>query len=153
MEKQDFIQTQVEQALNRIGFIDHYEAMSNQFHERNESFIYDLERVVEYTRTLGLPLKYTKSKEFFSEEVIGAFTFKFGFTIRFNSFEFGLSIINESIGIQTSAPWHLLIQLMTDWGKQGGVVAFKDYEDINGILTHFVRICQSIKVELLRNYP
>ena len=88
-------------------------------------------------------------QEFFSEEVIGAFTFKLGFTIRFNSFEFGLSIINESIGKKSSAPWHLLIQLMTNWEKQGGVVAFRNYEDLEGILNHFVNICQNIKSDLL----
>lgn len=149
MEKQDFLQTQVEQTLDNIGFIDQYETMSSQFHDRDERFIYDKERVIKYTNGLGLPLKYSKSLEFFSEEVIRTFAFKFGFTIRFNSFEFGLSIINESIGIKTSAPWHLLIQLMTNWEKQGGVVAFRNYEDLEGILTHFVRICQDIKTDLL----
>ncbi len=149
MEKQDFLQAPVEQTLDNIGFIDQYEIMSNQFNERDERFDFDNEKIIEYTNELGLPLKYSKSKEFFSEEVIDAFTFKFGFTIRFNSFEFGLSIINESIGVKTSAPWHLLIQLMTNWGKQGGVVAFRNYDDLEGILTHFVRICQDIKTDLL----
>lgn len=151
MNKEDFLQSEVEHVLLKIDFINQYKSISSSYRERDESFVFANDKIIEIANDIGYPIKYSKAKEFHLREESSGFVFKFGFTIRFNSFDFGLSITNENRGIQTSAPWGFLVQLLSDGGEKVSKAAFKNYADIEGILKHAFKVYEDIKKGLLEN--
>ncbi len=151
MNKEDFLQAQVEQVLLKIDFIGQYKSISNSYKERDESFVFENDKIIEIASHIGYPIKYSKAREFHLQEESNGFVFKFGFTIRFNSFDFGLSITNKNRGIQTSAPWGFLVQLISDSREKVSKVAFKNYAEIEGILSQAFKIYEDIKKGLLES--
>jgi hypothetical protein len=151
LNKEDFLQAQVEQVLLKMDFISQYKSISSSYKERDESFVFENDKIIEIASHIGYRIKYSKAKEFHLQEESSGFVFKFGFTIRFNSFDFGISITNEDKGIQTSAPWGFLVQLISDGREKVSKVAFKNYADIEGILRQAFKIYEDIKKGLLAN--
>jgi hypothetical protein len=148
MNKEDFLQPQIEQALIEIDFVSKYKRLGDRFNVRDEDFKTDYTEVLKIANELGHSLKYSKEKEFYLEENLGDYKFKLGFTIRFNSFDFGLSITNHLKGINSSAPWDFFVKLMTSGQIKVPRVSFKNYDDIKLILTDFFSLYDEIKNEL-----
>lgn len=151
MNKEDFLHAQVEEVLLKIDFINQYKSVSSSYNERDDSFVFEHDKIIEIANHIGYPIKYSKAKEFNIQEKSNGFVFKFGFTIRFNSFDFGLSISNEDRGIKTSAPWGFLVQLISDGREKVAKVAFKNYTEIEGILREVFKIYEEIKKGLLES--
>lgn len=149
MNKEDFLQEEIEQILESIDFISRYDNMSKKYNERDESFKFQNDKLLQIAENIGHPINYSKTKEFSSEEDLLGFKLKFGFTVRFHSLDFGLSVIHEGRAIKSSAPWGFLVQLMTGGKKKVSKVMFKDYDDIAGILQEAFSIYEDIKKGLL----
>lgn len=149
MRKEDFLQSQVEQILIEVDFINKYKAMGDRFGVRDESFKINTSEVLTIANELGFSLKYSKSKEFYLTENIEGHQFSTGFTIRFNSFDFGLSIKNEAKGISSAAPWDFLVKLMTEDTVKVNRVCFRNYTDIKFILKDFFSLYEEIKIKMI----
>ncbi|RED94073.1 hypothetical protein [Marinoscillum furvescens] len=152
MNKEDFLQGEIEQILKDIDFISRYDNMSNRYNKRDESFNCQNDSVLQIAKKIGHPINYSKSKEFYLEEDLSGFKLKFGFTIRFNSFDFGLSVIHEGRDIKSSAPWGFLVQLMTEGEKKVSKAMFKGYDDIESILQEAFSIYDDFKKGILANH-
>jgi hypothetical protein len=148
MTKEDFLQPQMEQAFIEIDFVNKYKRLGDRFNLRDEDFKMDNTEVLKIAYELGYLLKYSKEKEFHLEEKLGDYRFKVGFTIRFNSFDFGLSIINDVKGIDSSAPLDFFVKLMTSGQVKVPRVCFKNYDDIKLILSDFFSLYKDIKTKL-----
>lgn len=149
MNKEDFLQEEIEQILRHIDFVSRYDGMSNKYNERDESFKFQNEDVLQVAKGMGHPMKYSKSKEFYLEEVLSGYKLNFGFTIRFNSFDFGLSVIHDERDIRSSAPWGFLVQLMSNGQKKVSKAMFRNINDIGSILKEAFSIYEDFKKELL----
>jgi len=151
MEKEDFLQFQVEQVLIEKDFINRYQLLADKFNTRDEGFKFDNNEILKIADSEGCSLKYSKSKEFHFEEKVGEYQFKYGFTIRFNSFELGLSIVNKKKGINSAAPWNFLVKLMTGGQLKVSRVSFRNYEDVRCIIRDVFSIYNDIKLGMLEN--
>lgn len=151
MEKEDFLQPQVEQVLIEQDFINKYQLLASKFSTRDEDFKFDNNEILEIANSEGCLLKYSKSKEFHFEEKVGEYQFKYGFTLRFNSFDLGLSIINEKRGVKSAAPWNFLVKLMTGGQVKVPRVSFRNYEDVRLIVRDVFSIYNDIKLGILEN--
>ncbi len=93
----------------------------------------DNKKVIEICFKNGINIKYSSSKKFHLSEKKQNFMFSFGFDIKYNSFDFGTSISNTSLGIFSSAPWHFYADLM-DVNNNINRVCFTDYQELEEIL-------------------
>jgi hypothetical protein len=149
MNKEDFLQPPIEQVFIEIDFINKYKRLGDQFNVRDENFKMANTEVLKIAHELGYMLKYSKEKEFHFEEKLGDYRLKVGFTIRFNSFDFGLSITNHVKEIDSSAPWDFFVKLMTSDQVKVPRVCFRNYDDIKLILKDFFSLYNDIKVKLI----
>lgn len=149
MNKEDFLQKEVETALNNIDFIPRYKAIAEQYSKRDESFKFQNQEIIQIAEEMGVAIKYSKTKEFYYEETNSGFTFKIGFTIRFNSFDFGLSIINNDKMIKSSSPWGFLVQLMSDGTDKASKIMFCDLDEVKEILKAVFNIYADLKKAIL----
>ena len=147
MNKLDFIQPKVENVLYQIDFIKRLEAISLKFSSRDEKFQVESKVVIEICNELKLKFKYSKAKEYYLKEKVGDFDLEFGFSIRYQSFDFGITIKNPSLGINSSAPWDFFISLLTSDEKKIGRIKFRNYDDIREILINIFDIYNEIKKE------
>jgi hypothetical protein len=132
-------------AFIEIGFVNKYKRLGDRFNVGDENFKMDNKEVLNIANELGYSLKYSKGKEFHSEETSGDYRFKAGFTVGFNSFDFGLSITNEVKGLNSSAPCDFFIKLMTIGQVKVSRICFKNYDDIKLILSDgfFIQLVES----------
>lgn len=149
MNKKDFLQEEVEKALNDIDFISRYKAIAEQYNRRDESFAFQNQQIIQIAEEIGFSIKHSKAKGFYYEEVDSGYTFKIGFTIRFNSFDFGFSIINDSKKIKSSSPWGFLVQLMSNGTDKVSKVMFRDLNEVRMILKAVFDIYDDLKKAVL----
>lgn len=152
MDKNDFIQPVIENILNKTDFIKRYEIISNNYSSKNEDFLYSNDEILRIAQNIEWKLKYSKVKEFYSNEKMGNFSLKLGFTIRYHSLQIGFSISNESLQINSSAPWNFLVDLMTNGEKKIKKPMFSCYEDIQGILVEVFSIYEDFKKEIIKEF-
>jgi len=151
MKKEDFIQEDIELLLKDIDFITKYELISQKFRKSDESYKISNNEILDIAREIGFAVSYSKEKEFHLEEVHGNYQLKIGFTVRFNSIEIGFSIANEAKQIRTSAPWGLIVKLMTNGTQKIGKPKFENLTNLRGILEGVLSIYNDIKSGLIKN--
>jgi hypothetical protein len=149
MKKEDFLQQEIEHVLNNIGFIDQYKLLSYKNNNCDDLFKYENSEILLIAKKIGCNLKYSKSREFYIVEKESGIDFNFGFSIRFNSFDFGMYIKSDKSKIETSAPWDFIVKLMTEDKVDFPRVAFRNYKDIEEVLRGFFAIYDSIKKETI----
>ncbi len=149
MNKEDFLQKPVEDCLDKIGFIKRFKQLSEVFNITDDVFEMEIDVVLQICKDLGLLIKYSKSKGFYVNEHIFDYDFTFGFTVKFNSFDFGLSVKNKDRNIFSAAPWHFLIDLMIE-NNNIRRVNFRNYEDLKNILKVSFEIYDDFKKELVK---
>ncbi len=149
MKKEDFLQKEVEIALNKINFINRLESISTNFNTRDENFKIDNEQILKICSDLGITCKYSKGKDFYYNEIVSGFKFGIGFSVRYQSFDFGISIKNETLKIDSSAPLDLWVNLISNGEKETSRIKFENYYDVKEILNKIFNIYLDLKNELL----
>lgn len=150
MNKENFLHPKIEEVLVKIDFINKYDSLAQKHTQREENFIINNQKVLDVCHLFDRKFKYSKAKEFYMDERIGNFKFTFSFFIRFQSFDFGLSIHNKYLGIDSSAPFDFWVKLMTYDTKKINRIMFKNYEDIQEILKGIIDIYNDIKNEVIK---
>ena len=148
MNKELFIQKPIEQLLLDVNFIDKYLQIGSKYSERNEEFEYDQKLILTIVNDTGYKFKYSKNKDFYLQEDVGDFKVNLGFSIRFSSFDFGISIKSRKHDIFTAAPINYLIQLINNDESTVPRIKFKNNADVEGILCEFLNLYEEIKIEL-----
>jgi hypothetical protein len=149
MNKRDFLQEPVENCLLQINFIERFRGLSNKFQIRDESFHIENEKIMSICKEFGFLIKYSKAKEFYITDKLNDFEFTFGFSIRFNSFDFGMSAKSENKNIFSSAPWHFFADLIDENNKINRL-QFRSYSDLETILKDAFNIYKDFKAELIK---
>lgn len=150
MKKEDFIQPPVELALRRINFVDRFCLIANQHNVRNEEFTFETNDVIMICNELGYNFKYSKQRQFYFQEVCDDFRFNLGFTIKYQSIEFGIAIINEKSSINSASTFDFFIDLISDGEIKCGRLMFQNLKELKEILKEGFLLFEDIKDELLK---
>jgi hypothetical protein len=151
MKKEDFLQPDIEKILNSIEFVQRVRNLIEKYKPNGEKFTYDNNEVLSVAHALNAPFKYSKVKEFYIEEEAGDVYFTFGFTIRYDMIDFGMSIKNQKLGIFSGAPWLYFVSLINPSLKLTKP-AFNSYPELSDILKEAFQIYSDFKHAVVELY-
>lgn len=153
MNKSDLLQSNIEEILINMDFIEKYQVLSDKFKESNEDYVFNDNDVFDLFNTLGFSVEKYEGNQFFTNfEECNDFLYRFGFTIKFNIVEFDLTIISEKFKIKSGGSYGLLVQLITDWKRTVSKPGFGNQTQLKELLGEGINLFNEIKKEVTEKF-
>ena len=137
--------------LEKISFTDKYLSISNKFSDYKSGMLnYSLELAKNYIEKKGYVTTFNKREHFFQiKEKINGINFILNICFDYSRVEFILSIVKNKVQLSPTGPFGLIAGSLRD-NKFIHNPTFKNYEELEEILSKGLEIYEEIKKELLK---
>lgn len=149
MKKEDTLQSEIEEILFEIDFVEKYKRIWEKYNIEDEKFILPSSTIIGVFENLGYKVKKKNKEQYFSDFFSDEnFLYRIGISIKYNIVHFDISIKNEEKNINSGGTFGLLVQLMTDWKIKMSSPGFYDVESFQSLIKDLLSLFSEIKEAL-----
>ncbi|WP_152657716.1 hypothetical protein [Oceanobacillus sp. CFH 90083] len=152
------LKPEIKQALNDIGFVKKYEEISSKYNSKKvkleDRLIYlDIDTVIDMIEDLGYSVSIDKKEKFLKieEEIEERLTFGVYIIIKGGTTELTW-VVKRDGELRLGDPWSIYSRLLIDPKYIIRLPAFRDYDELEGILKVSFEMYEEFKAILIKEY-